>query len=298
MTSDYEEINLLDYIKILIKRWRIIAIIPLITMLAALGYTAFMAPKIYEARGLIKIGQVNGVLVESIDQTLTSILTQTTGKQILEQILPKELKNTTRITKSHAQSLLSRITINNDSKQKIIEMPANFLRILYQDADPQIAKQVIEILQSLILESHQKQYDLKIKTRNDNLAQKEKTLKEAQTNLAASEKLVKNLETALTRYPTSYSQGSGQSLSSEISTRDSLRAQVTNLESEILNSKLAQRYDKMSEIISPPLLPDTPVKYQKLSLTLMIALVLGVFLGILAAFSQEWWEKNKAKISN
>ena len=89
MTQDYEEINLLDYIKIIIKRWRIIAVIPLITMLLALCYTVFLTPKIYEARGLIEIGQVGGGLIKPLDQTLAPILTETNAKKILEQIQPE-----------------------------------------------------------------------------------------------------------------------------------------------------------------------------------------------------------------
>lgn len=298
MNQDYQEINLLDYIKVIIKRWKIIVVMPIILIMITACYVIAMTPKVYEAKGLIKIGQVSGSLIESIDQTLIPILTEKNAKQILEQILPEELKSKTQITKTQAQSLLSRIEINNGSKQKIIEMPENFLRVSYQDANPEVAQRVVGILQNSILESHQNQYDLQIKTRDDNLAQREEILKEVQANLEASEKLVKNLETTLIRYPTNYSQGSGISLSGELTARDNLRTQVANLESEVLNSKLAQRYDKMSEIISSPLLPDTPTKYQKFSITLVIALILGLFLGILIAFGLEWWENNSAKLKS
>jgi uncharacterized protein involved in exopolysaccharide biosynthesis len=294
--NDYEEINLLDYVKIIIKRWKIIVIIPLITIIIAAGYTVFMVPKVYEANGLIEIGQISGNLVEPIAQSTTLILTETTAKQILEQVQPKELKEHFPITKAQIQGFLKKIDVNKSKTKKLKEaaMPENFLHLSYQDINPKVAQKVIEILQNLILEEHQKQYDLKIKARDQFLIQKEKELIAAKEQLSQAEKKIAELSNL--RYPSSYAEAQGRALSSWIASRDGLSSKIASLEAVILNQKLSQDYDKMSQVISAPFLPDTPTKYQRLSVTLAIAAILGGFIGILGAFGLEWWETNSSKL--
>lgn len=296
MTEDYQEINLLDYIKVIVKRWKIITVIPIIVILITAFYTISLTPKIYEANSLMQIGQVNSSIIEPTAQTIPRvILTENTAKKILEQIQTEEQKEKLPIAKTEIRGLLKSIKINNgELKKEGTTLPENFLRLSYQDISPERAQQIVETLQDLILKEQQKEYDRKIKIRDENLAQKEKELAEIKKYLQDSDKQIDDLSAL--RYPANYADAQGRSFTARIQNRDNLRSQLSTLEEVILNAKLAQEYDKMSEIIDPPLLPNAPVKYQKLSITLAIALILGIFIGILFAFCQEWWENNKTKL--
>ena len=244
----------------------------------------------------MQIGQVGGSIIEPTTQTIPRvILTENTAKKILEQIQAEEQKEKLPIAKTEIRGLLKSIKINNgEIKTEGSTLPENFLRLSYQDISPKRAQQIVETLQDLILKEQQKEYDRKIKIRDENLAQKEKELAEIKKYLQDADKKIDDLSAL--RYPSSYAEAQGRAFTARIQNRDNLRAQMSSLEEAILSAKLAQEYDKMSEVIDPPLLPNTSIKYQKLSITLAIALILGIFIGILFAFCQEWWENNKAKL--
>lgn len=299
MQNDYQEINLVDWVKVILIRKKLIGIITLLTIvLAGGGALALTPPPLYETKGVIAIGKVNGELLDSVDQTRAFILTDKNGKYIAEQSARDQ---NAPISKNEITSIVERITIDgtapNGNEEKQVPLN-NILNVSFHDQDAKGSVAVVELTQKLILERHKTLYEAKKKIQDTLLAQKEKNLKETQDQL---QRVEQKLDTLFgLRYPSSYAIMQGETTTSYVATKNDLLQKIQTLESDILLRKITEESDSTSEVISlsPPPLPDTPIqKGVRISVIMIAGLILGVFMGILAAFIAEWWRAVKLKIS-
>jgi len=73
--------------------------------------------------------------------------------------------------------------------------------------------------------------------------------------------------------------------------------EVAPLQLEINNLQRQKEMIQPTKIVKEPSISEKPLK-PKILLNIIIAAILGIFLGVLLAFFKEWWDKNKGKIQS
>jgi capsular polysaccharide biosynthesis protein len=264
--SSREEIELMDYVKVVIKRWKFILGVFLIIFIVAAVYSFFIAKKIYNVDAVLEIGSVGGVFIEE-------------PTQLAEKI------------NGNLYDIVGRypaIKINNPDNTKLFLME---IKSAQPEDDKKILKEVIDS----ILAEHQGKIDVKKKlaTKNIELTQNEiSVLEDEKKDLISKEK---SLEW-LSPYQHISEQLSG-SLFALFDTREKLsdKNRETNDLYIRLNSMQGALEDIFStKIMKEPTTSGSPVSPNSI-LNMKLATVLGVFLGVFLAFGKEWWSKSYAK---
>jgi capsular polysaccharide biosynthesis protein len=234
MSTNDDEINLIDYIKVVIKRKWLILGITLTAVLIA-GIASMVSPKNYEVSTTLQIGNTTDILESTA--------------QVAEKIKSNAYKNL----------LEEKLNIENLPEIKT-ETPqnTNFVSIIIETDNPEQAKQILDEINSLILLEHQEIF-------NKRESQIKENIKEIQDELTL-------LETKK-----EYSEGIAE-----------LRIRLSDLKS-------ALNVFQPTKVIKAPIVPKNP-SGSNLILNIVIAIVLGLFIGVLVAFIKEWWENAKKEL--
>lgn len=234
MSTNDDEINLIDYIKVVIKRKWLILGITLTAVLIA-GIASIVSPKNYEVSTTLQIGNTTDILESTA--------------QVAEKIKSNAYKNL----------LEEKLNIENLPEIKT-ETPqnTNFVSIIIETDNPEQAKQILDEINSLILLEHQEIF-------NKRESQIKENIKEIQDELTL-------LETKK-----EYSEGIAE-----------LRIRLSDLKS-------ALNVFQPTKVIKAPIVPKNP-SGSNLILNIVIAIVLGLFIGVLVAFIKEWWENAKKEL--
>ncbi|MGB4253519.1 MAG: Wzz/FepE/Etk N-terminal domain-containing protein [Minisyncoccales bacterium] len=234
MSTNDDEINLIDYIKVVIKRKWLILGITLTAVLIA-GIASMVSPKNYEVSTTLQIGNTTDILESTA--------------QVAEKIKSNAYKNL----------LEEKLNIENLPEIKT-ETPqnTNFVSIIIETDNPEQAKQILDEINSLILLEHQEIF-------NKRESQIKENIKEIQDELTL-------LETKK-----EYSEGIAE-----------LRIKLSDLKS-------ALNVFQPTKVIKAPIVPKNP-SGSNLILNIVIAIVLGLFIGVLVAFIKEWWENAKKEL--
>jgi len=218
--TEYEEIDLMDYVKVMLKRkWLILAIFLAVTIAA--GVFSFLAPKVYKIDTSLEIGWI-GWVIESPEQVVEKINNGIYGK-------------------------FPGIKANNPAYTNLIEIETI-------SKDPQKTKKILEDINESILAEHNNRLNFQ-----KNLL--EEKIKRLQEKIDFLIQIPKEQETA------------------------ALQLEINNLQGQIENLW-------PTEVIKEPTISEKPVKPKPL-LNIIIAAVLGIFIGVFLAFGKEWWEKSK-----
>jgi len=121
-----EEIDLMDYLKVIIKRKRLILTVFLVVIIVA-GIFSFLSPKVYEVGTTLEIGRIRGQIIEPIPQ-------------IIEKI---------------ESGIYGRIPEMKVSSPK----DTNFIKIELTSSEPQRTKKELANLTELILNEHNEKID-------------------------------------------------------------------------------------------------------------------------------------------
>jgi len=234
MSTNDDEINLIDYIKVVIKRKWLILGITLTAVLIA-GIASMVSPKNYEVSTTLQIGNTTDIL-ESTSQVAEKIKSNA-YKNLLEEKL--NIENLPEIKTETPQN-------------------TNFVSIIIETDNPEQAKQILDEINSLVLLEHQEIF-------NKRESQIKENIKEIQDELTL-------LETKK-----EYSDGIAE-----------LRIKLSDL-------KATLNVSQPTKVIKAPIVPKNP-SGSNLILNIVIAIVLGLFIGVLAAFIKEWWENAKKEI--
>ncbi len=163
--------------------------------------------------------------------------------------------------KSNAYKNLLEEKLNIENLPEIkTETPqnTNFVSIIIETDNPEQAKQILDEINSLILLEHQEIF-------NKRESQIKENIKEIQDELTL-------LETKK-----EYSEGIAE-----------LRIRLSDLKS-------ALNVFQPTKVIKAPIVPKNP-SGSNLILNIVIAIVLGLFIGVLVAFIKEWWENAKKEL--
>ena len=172
-----EEIDLRDYLKIILKRkWLILGIGLTVTIVTFLF--SFFSPKVYEVSTSIEIGKSFGELLPK-----NSI-------QEESNLLESPIQVKTKIEEGIYREIQEKFNLKVENPKD-----TNLILIKIESKNPEKEKKILEELNKIILEDHQKKLESQIST----LSKKEKNIKTKISSLnrekEAIEERVKILET-------------------------------------------------------------------------------------------------------
>jgi len=239
MEQQYEEeIDLMDYVKVILKRkWLILEVFVAAAIIA--GVFSFISPKVYKIDTTLEIGKIDNELLEQPAQLIEKIKGDVYQSFIQEKLNLSEEK-------------YPQIKAENPKD-------TNLIKIEIESERPELAKNILAEISNLILKEHQEQSEKR-------KSKIEENIKEIQSELTLLEKQKVYSDEGIFQ----------------------LQITLSNLKEKINNAE-------PTKIIKPPTTSSGPIT-PKPVLNIVIAAILGIFIGTFLAFFQEWWEKNKIKL--
>jgi capsular polysaccharide biosynthesis protein len=326
-----EEVNLMDYVKVLLKRkWLIMACF-LVFLLVA-GFMIFITPKVYKIETVLEVGRIQMRAEESSEQLIESPI-QLLGK-IEGDVYGIKVRQNLNITEQRWPE----IKVDNPKD-------TNILVISIESTDTEQAKQILMEENDLIITDHQKIIETKkelLEKEAEGIEEKVKTIQEdikitldkiiplendilrIEAKILILEEEKENLESKVSALQEQlvFEQTPGTQFAlfdakerladKKQETEDlylrinSLRSSIENYNSEInslertitdynfqINSLRVNIEEiRPTEIVKRSTISENPVEPRPL-LYMAIAGILGIFIGIFWAFGKEWWETSK-----
>jgi len=151
--TEYDEIDLMDYVKVILKRkWLILAVFFGAAIVA--GVFSFIMPKVYKIDTSLEVGQIAGAVVEDPGQVVEKIKGDVYGIFVREKLgIPEEK--------------YPKIKTENPKG-------TNLITLVIESAKPPESKNILEEINNLILAEHQE----KIKAKKELIEQDIKTTEE------------------------------------------------------------------------------------------------------------------------
>jgi capsular polysaccharide biosynthesis protein len=276
-----EEIDLREYINVLLKRKGIIILIFLIAVFTAALVSYFVLSPIYQSSVSFQVS------TELTKQKYYP--TPSTNPYISDIII---LLSNDSILKEAA----GRINLSydlNEMKRKIKSTnikDTNIITLTVEDENSKIAMDLADSIIGVFLEKNQSIYDEKRKIAEENLRIYVEQLDDIEKNITEIEKtklkiiansqdisdVEKHLQTSLLL----------NSLATERNSYNFLISKISSIKEDLMNYKGFKIIDSASE-------PTAPIKPNK-KLNISIAGVLGLFVGVFVAFFLEFWQKGKS----
>jgi len=265
-----EEINLMDYVKVVIKRGRMILAMA-IGIAIVIFLISFFSPKIYELSTVIEIGRFGR------------------GADLIEPAVQVQNK-----IEAGAYETMG-LKANNPAG-------TNLVIIKMESANIEQAKNDLEKTVQLILNNHQKIIESQKKItelQKDILEKNIDRLNNRIPFLENEKKTIENTFTPLTKlalaqqpaiFQISYLK-TQETLESKIKEIEDARSQILNLENSILNLESSIELIQPTKVVKSPSVLG-PVG-QKILFNTFVALILGLFVGLVTAFFLDWWAKNR-----
>ena len=230
--SRTEEIDLINYIKVISKRKYLIFAVFLITVIGVGVYTFFINTKVYKVETTLEVGTI-----KKIEYGMTERY--------------KAIENPIQLMGKIENGIYGEypgLDAENLKSTNLIE-----IKIITQD-NPEKAQQALNDINKAILTEHEE----KINLEKEEL---EEAIKE----------LEQNIKFLMLR---------GQ--------------QIADLQLELFSLQKQIEYFQPTKVLKEPSISDSLTASR--SLYILIAMGLGIFLGVFLAFVKEWWEKNKTRI--
>ncbi len=310
-----DEIDLQDYINVLLKRkWAVLAIFLITAIVAAL--ISLVIPQTFEATNLVEVGKTKNEIIENIADIKTIFERKTVLKEIHEKLgLPKNI-NFESVAKKF------KIEKNDNATNKFIEIKG-------WAETPEKAVKVSNVVTQILLNRHEKlfaeaekMFEAEIEGINKNKEKTQTDIGQIKTvDIPKTKEEIKRLEQDIQQYEKEIakrgdiqSEGQGRITESYINLlasvknqKESKERQIIALENEIrnleqqlisLDQQLQEKeYEKAyqtkaTEIEVPATPPETRIS-PKRKQNVAIAGILGLIIGVLYAFSAEYLSKEK-----
>lgn len=303
---DEDEIDLRDYINVLLKRKWQIAIIFGIAVIVA-GVISFSMPLTFQASNLVEIGSIKGQQLQNLND-IKSVFARGT---VLQQIRTK-LREPLELAEKTTTSAIAEMF---DIKEGLDNGTSDFIKINGRAQTPEKAVEVVNAVTDILLTYHRNIFAEAKKTFNAELEtivkSKEKTNKDIEkvtTNISRLNEDISRYETEINKRADISSEGQGRIAESYINLlaevkgqRESKEAQLLNLEQSLIvldQSIQAKEYErfyetKPTEVEVPSIPPETRIA-PKRKQNVIIAGILGIFIGVLYAFAAEYFSKDRA----
>ena len=266
-----EEIDLREYINVLLKRKGIIILIFLIAVITAALVSYFALSPIYQASTAFSVVKIDGRAVINITEALEIIKSNIVLDEVIDRMSLKET----------VKQLSSQITTKNLKG-------TSFIKVSVSADSPEKAKNLVENITKVFIKQNQGEYQDKVKLVEDRLKILEEQITEFEKNILEIEKAKKKI--AVTE---ELSEGERQFQTSLLlSSSVTERSLYNNLTNQANNLKASLKSCEDFKIINYAQLPAAPIKPNK-KLNIAIAGVLGLFVGVFVAFFMEFWQKGK-----
>jgi capsular polysaccharide biosynthesis protein len=275
-----EEIDLREYINVLMKRKGIIILIFLIAVITAAIVSYFVLTPIYQSSVSF---QVNIRLIKqsyyptsSTNPYISDILVLLTSDSILRKAAERA-------------SFSYNFTKMKEKVEATNIKDTSIITLTVEDENPKFAQDLANSIVEVFIDKNQSIYDEKRKMAEENLKIYEEQLDEVEKNIIEIEKTrvkiahSKGISDAEKHFQTSLLLNS---LVTERNNYNFLISKVSSIKEDLMN------YQGF-KIIDPAIEPITPIKPNK-KLNILIAGVLGLFVGIFIAFFLEFWQKGKS----
>lgn len=270
---EYEEIKITNYIKLIRRKKRMIFGVFLIVFIATIVYTFFISPKVYKIDTLIEMGTIGGVLIEETAQVAEKINSDVYGIFVRNKLEISEAAYPNIKTKNLKGTDLLLMEIESDKPEPAIKVLREINNLILNDhlektknKKELIEKNIERLRNKIALLGEEKK----------NLEEKEKTLEEFSPYQRLTEQLRGSLFALF-----------------DIREKLSVKGQeVEGLYMQINSLRGALEDFQPTMVLKAPTASENTIKPRPL-LNIVIAPVLGVFLGVFLALGKEWWERNK-----
>ena len=256
-----EEIDLKDYLKIILKRKRLILGVGLTVTIVTFLFSV-LSPKVYEISTSIEIGK-------SFEDE---------GSNPLEN--PIQVK--TKIEEGIYKEIQEKFNLKVENPKN-----TNLILIKIESKNPEKDKKILEELNKIILEDHQKKLESQMST----LSKKEKIINAKISSLNREKKAIEERVKILENIPPQKRTLSEKLFLSESKEKIEKKEQeIKNLQEELLSLQKQVATLQPTKVIKEPTISKKPIK-PNIILNTTCALLLGLFGGIFFAFAKEWWKE-------
>lgn len=280
-----EEIDLREYINVLIKRKGVIILIFLIAVITAALVSYFALSPVYQSSVVFSIALMDNrpptTIVAQVENDVPVIKIHEALEVINSNLILDEVIKRSDLNISSDQ-LRTRIEVENLKN-------TNFIKVSVEADSPEKAKKLAENIMKVFIEKNRHKYTEKIKLI-------EKRVKILEKEIAEFEKSIQEIGNAMKKI------AALKDLSeAERYFQTSLLLNSSSNERNLYNNSIYQintLHERLNNcqdfgIISYAQLPTAPIKPNK-KLNILIAGVLGLFVGIFVAFFLEFWQKGKS----
>ncbi|MBA7504677.1 hypothetical protein ES706_03324 [subsurface metagenome] len=262
-----KEVDLRDYINMVKKRWKIILIIFLVSTITS-GVVSFLLPKTYEASALIRIGRMRNKLLEEPSTTIEIFKTKTMLEKVTEEL-------NVPTTQEKLRELASKIKM----KEK-----AGLLEIKGRGETPEEALKLVNGVTAVLLNRHGQIFERARTILEEYLASGKQRLVEI-------EKEIKMLRRKIEELGVTNSDAKAIVVRGYMEGLERSRDRYEQLQVELREKKMEESYGTVStELVISPTIPEKPIRPKKKQ-NVLIAGILGLFVGLICAAVVEYFEK-------
>lgn len=304
--TDEDEIDLRDYINVLLKRkWQVVIIFGLAVAIACI--VSFIMPPKFQASNLIKIGSIKGKQLQSLND-IKSVFNKETVLQQIRTKLQESSELTEKTTTNAIAEMFDIEKCSDDGKPEFIEIKG-------RGQTPKKAVEVVNAVTDILLTYHknifaeaEKTFDTEMKMIIENKEKTKKDITKITNDISRINADILKYETEINKRANAYTEGQGRIAECYINLLAEVKNQKENKEAQLLNleqnlialdqSIQAKKYEKAyetktTEVEVPATPPETRIA-PKRKQNVMIAGILGIFIGVLYAFGAEYFSKEKA----
>jgi len=269
-----KEVELIDYIRVILKRklwvfWSFILFI-----LAGLVITLLM-PKIYESRAIVSIGNLNSNLIEGPEE-LIEVLKENPAFEQIAQLMGIE-----NPSEQDAERIKKNLKIKTKTR-------TNIMLISAQERSPQNAQAIVQATADFIIKRH-----LTIIQEKNLFLQAR--IKEIENQIKSAEEQSELLQLKIDQLNQPVTEAQATALVAYLGSRRFVIESINILKSDLSAAKIELIENKNSYLSSSPTVPNKKIK-PSLKLNLIVAGLLGIFIGLFWVFLLEWWQNNKEKL--
>lgn len=295
----YEEVDLIDYVKIIIKKWWLIISVSLIVVAVA-GVWSFLTPKLYRIDTVLEIGGFDNSLIENPAQLVEKLKVGTYKIIVMDKlnIVERDYPEV-KITNPKDTSLIIR-EIESDNTQRAVLVLEEVNKLILGDHQEKIKnkKELIEKNIKLLEQNIEvaKNDIERIKVKIGFLEEEKNNLEEKIDTLQKILPYQQDPGTQFALFDTKEKLASKkQEIEDSYLKINSLEEKINSIKNQINSPSMQIEQIKPTKVIKSPTISENPIKPKPL-LNIVIAAFLGLFVGILIAFLKEWWERNKTKV--
>jgi len=304
---DEDEIDLRDYINVLLKRkWQVAIIFGVAVVIA--GIISFSMPLTFEASNLVEIGSIKKVQLQNIND-IKSVFRRETVLQQIRTKLQEPLELAEKITTGAIAEMFDiEEEENNDDGSAFIEIKG-------RSKTPEKAVEVVGAVTDILLTYHgnifveaEKTFNAEMETVTKSKEKTQKDIGKTDNDIARLNADILKYEEEITKRANAYTEGQGRiaesyiNLLAEIKDQKEVKeTQLLNLEQKLITldqSVQAKEYERVyetkpTEVEVPAIPPETRIAPNRKQ-NVIIAGILGIFIGVLYAFAAEYFSKTKA----